>query len=105
MRVKKVEYVDGYRLKLQFSDKKVKIIDFADKLQNTKGIFKELKDFEFFKQVSLDDCLLSICWPNGADICPDVLYSMGEDVKEVKKFISKQKMVEHNRRRIKKGLL
>jgi hypothetical protein len=44
--------------------------------------FEPLKDIDFFKKVSLDDekYPLSICWPNDADICPDVLYEMGVEV-------------------------
>jgi len=43
-------------------------------------MFKPLQDLDLFKKVALDDCHLSICWPNGADICPDVLYEMGTDI-------------------------
>lgn len=82
MRVINVEYINNYKLKLFFSDKKIKIIDLENKLKHAKGIFLPLKDPDYFKQVALDDCHLSICWPNGADICPDVLYEMGTDVKK-----------------------
>jgi hypothetical protein len=87
MRIKKVEYVDGYKLKLLFSDKKSKIVDIEPIIKKSKGLFHPLKDIEYFKKVSLDDVQypLSICWPNGADICPDVLYEMGKDVQEKKK--------------------
>lgn len=94
MRIKKVEYVDGYKLKLLFSDKTTKIVDIEPIIKKSKGLFYPLKDIEFFKQVSLDDneYPLSICWPNGADLCPDVLYSMGVDVKEnINVKISKRK--------------
>lgn len=82
MRVKKVEYVDGYKLKLLFSDKKVKIVDIESIIKKSKGLFHPLKDIDYFKKVSLDDSQypLSICWPNGADLCPDVLYEMGRDI-------------------------
>lgn len=85
MKVEKVEYVDGYKLKILFSDKKTKIVDLENKVKNAKGIFAPLKALEYFKKVALDDCHLSICWPNGADICPDVLYDMGKVVKKTKK--------------------
>lgn len=80
MRVLKVEYVKDYKLKIKFTDKKTKIVDFEEKLKHAKGVFLPLRDIEYFKQVSIDDCSASICWPNGADICPDVLYAMAKDI-------------------------
>ena len=77
MRVTKVEYLHDYKLKLTFSDRKVKVVDLEIKIKNAKGLFLPLQDVEYFKQVTLDDGPLSIHWPNGADICPDVLYKMG----------------------------
>jgi len=85
MRVKAVEYVKDYKLKLLFKDKKTKIVDLENMVKESSGIFSPLKDIDYFKQVTLDDCQLSICWPNGADICPDVLYKMGKDVKAIAK--------------------
>lgn len=92
MRVKKVEYVDGYKLKLLFSDKKTKIVDIEPIIKKSKGLFHPLKNIDFFKKVSLDDCEypLSICWPNGADLCPDVLYEMEKEVNAVKKVTHKR---------------
>ena len=77
MRIKKVEYVFGYKIKITFLNKEVKIVDLSDKIESARGIFLPLKDVEYFKRVVVDDCQLGICWPNGADICPDVLYEMG----------------------------
>lgn len=86
MRVLSVEYSKDYILKIKFSDKTIKLVDLKEKVAQAKGIFLPLKDQEYFKQVSVDDCCASICWPNGADICPDVLYAMGKDIiKPVKK--------------------
>lgn len=78
MRVNRVKYLKDYKLELLFSDKKIKVIDLEKKVMNAKGIFQPLQDLAYFKQVALDDSHLSICWPNGADICPDILYEMGE---------------------------
>lgn len=80
MRIIQVEYMAGYKLKLTFGNKETKIVDLAEKIKNAKGIFLPLKDLEFFKKVAVDDCQLSIFWPNGADICPDVLYKMGHPI-------------------------
>ena len=79
MRVKKVQYVNDYKLKILFSDGKTKIVDIEPIINKSKKIFQPLKDIEYFKQVALDDAEypLSICWPNGADICSDLLYEIG----------------------------
>lgn len=93
--VKGVEYVDGYRLKLLFDDKKIKIVDLTDLVKKGGYYFKPLQNIEFFKQVSLDDDEYpsSIRWPNDADICPDVLYEMGEDIQTEPQKATKNKRV------------
>jgi len=93
MRVKKVEYFGEYKLKLLFSDRKSKIVDIEPIIKKSKGLFHPLRDVEYFKKVSLDDIEYpsSICWPNGADICPDVLYEMGIEVKAKRKNPQKKK--------------
>jgi len=93
-RVKKVEYLSEYKLKIQFVGGKIKEVDLAATLKNAKNMFLELKDIEYFKKVECDG--YSICWPNGIDFCPDVLYSMGKDIdkpskKRAKKTATKSK--------------
>ena len=39
-----------------------------------------LADIDYFKKVKCDS--ISIYWPNGVDLCPDVLYKMGKDTKQ-----------------------
>lgn len=85
MRVLGVECLEGYKLKLLFSDNETKVVDLKEKLKDAKGVFLPLKDPEYFKQVAVDDDCASICWPNGADICPDLLYRMGKTVRASRK--------------------
>ena len=86
MRVKKVEYINDFRLKISFSDHKTKIVDLEETLKDLRGIFLPLKNIEYFKKVTLDECQLGICWPNGADFCPDVLYALGKEIKSKRKI-------------------
>ena len=53
-------------------------MDLEGRLKNAKNLFLELKDLEYFKKVECDG--YSICWPNGIDYCPDLLYMIGKDV-------------------------
>lgn len=98
MRIKKVEYIDGYKLRVFFSDKKVKVVDLEEKINHSKGIFLPLKKLDYFKKVFVDDCELSICWPNGADICPDVLYEMGVEVE-----LKRNRLKNKNHSKLQKG--
>jgi hypothetical protein len=45
-------------------------------------VFGPLENAEFFRQVAVDPELGTIVWPNGADICPDLLHAWarGESV-------------------------
>jgi len=69
----------GYRLYLRYADGTAGELDLALLLQFT-GVFEPLRDPEFFAQVCVNPDIGTIVWPNGADLCPDVLrhYLTGE---------------------------
>lgn len=52
------------------------IVEMDRVLKNYTGIFAPLLDENYFQQVKVDTELGTIVWPNGADVCPDVLYSI-----------------------------
>jgi hypothetical protein len=78
--VSKVEYFEEYKLKLHFDHKCVKIVDLENMLKTAKNMFIPLKSIEYFRQVKCDG--ITIHWPNGVDLCPDVLYKMGKPVQQ-----------------------
>lgn len=81
--IKKVEYVNDYKLKLTFRNKDVKIVDLEKELWGP--MFEPLKDIEYFKRVKTDG--QTIVWPNEADFCPDVLHEMGTEIQAQKKQV------------------
>jgi hypothetical protein len=38
------------------------------------GVFEPLADAGYFQQVRVEPDIGTIVWPNGADLCPDLLY-------------------------------
>jgi Protein of unknown function (DUF2442) len=79
--IKKVEYLEDYKLKLTFNDKKKKIVDLKKyKTKSEDSVFYPFNDLDFFKSVKLDKRLGTIVWPNGVDLCPDALYARGKDI-------------------------
>lgn len=52
------------------------IVEMDRVLKNYTGIFTPLLDENYFQQVKVDTELGTIVWPNGADVCPSVLYSI-----------------------------
>lgn len=80
MRVNKVKYLEDYKLELVFNNKKTKIVDLYEVVKDGQGVFLPLKDIPYFKKVKVDKDKISIYWPNGVDLCPDVLYKMGKDI-------------------------
>jgi hypothetical protein len=70
-----VQVLDGYRLDLTFSDGVHGVIDLTDRIVGRGDVFAPLAAPDYFRQVKLDGELGTIVWPNGADICPDLLYA------------------------------
>lgn len=75
-RVNYVRYIGDYRLELGFTDGLRTEIDLRERIVGRGGVFRPLTDFDFFKQVQVEPEAGTIVWPNGVDLCPDVLYSL-----------------------------
>lgn len=80
MRIIKAEYIDDYKIKILFNSGISKIVDFKKLLSTTREVVIPLSNLDYFKSFILDE--ITICWPNGLDFCPDVLYEIGEDAEE-----------------------
>jgi hypothetical protein len=65
---------DNYTLDLKFSDGTFRRFDVKPYLEL--GVFKELKDMEYFSQVSI--AYGTVNWPNEQDIAPETLYFESE---------------------------
>jgi hypothetical protein len=65
-------HLGGYRLYLRYADGAEREIDLAPLLHFT-GVFEPLRDPDYFAQLRVDHDIGTIVWPNGADLCLDVL--------------------------------
>lgn len=65
--------LENYKLQIVFSNDEVKEFDVSPFLD--KGIFTELRDKSYFKQVRV--AFGSIEWPNEQDFSKDTLYLLG----------------------------
>lgn len=74
--VNRVSHAGDYRLELSFDDGLRTTVDFEQRVLSRNGIWQPLHDVDYFKQARVDPDLQTIVWPNGADICPDVLYGL-----------------------------
>ena len=73
--VTSVKVLVSPRLELVFDNGLIGVIDVAQVINSFDGVFAPLMDDAFFRQVVVNPELGTIVWPNGADLCPDVLYA------------------------------
>lgn len=73
-RVISVVAENKYTLKVDFENNETRLFDASPFLD--KGIFKELKDFSYFKQVKV--AFGSIEWPHEQDFSKDTLYLLSK---------------------------
>jgi len=79
----KVKPLADFHLHLEFEDGIKGEVNIR-KLVNFTGVFEPLRDEDFFAKVDVNSEWGTIFWPNGADLDPDVLYSLvtGEEIPE-----------------------
>jgi hypothetical protein len=70
-----VRPLEQHRLYIRFEDGIEGTVDLKD-LVRFEGVFAPLKDQAVFEGVYVDSELGTICWPNGADLDPVVLYAL-----------------------------
>ena len=73
-RVKSVVANENYTKTITFENGETKIFDMTPYLDF--GVFIELKDKNYFRQVK--PFMGTISWPHGQDVCPDTLYIEGK---------------------------
>jgi hypothetical protein len=66
--------VEAYRVHFRFEDGVEGEVDLA-RLIRFEGVFAPLRDPEEFARMTVSPEMGTICWPNGADLDPDVLYA------------------------------
>jgi hypothetical protein len=77
-RVTSVKPLEGFRLRLAFTDGLVREVDLSDDLWGQMA--EPLQDPDYFRQVRVDTELGTVIWPNGYDLDPDVLHGDHKDV-------------------------
>ncbi|MEA1967042.1 MAG: DUF2442 domain-containing protein [Thermodesulfobacteriota bacterium] len=79
--IKKICDVKPYTLILQFNNDEVRKVDLKDDFRewgkSSDSKFKLLLKPSEFCKVKLNEEIESICWENGIDLCPDVLWEKG----------------------------
>lgn len=76
------EYLEGYKLLLTFENGVRKVVDLGPHLEGE--VFEPLQDHEYFQQVYVNADTETIEWPNGADLAPEFLWEIGEEVEAAK---------------------
>jgi hypothetical protein len=66
--------LEGYSVHLRFEDGLAADVDLSYLLEYG-GVFEPLKDVGYFRKLEVDECSVTICWPNEADIAPETLYN------------------------------
>jgi hypothetical protein len=70
-----VEVLPGYRLAIGFADGTSGVVDCAPWLyERDADLLVQLRDPARFAEVRINPELGFIEWPNGMDVCPDLLY-------------------------------
>ena len=76
LRVTDLQPLDGYRLRVVFSDGVTREVDCSFLLRGTLG--EPLRDPEYFRQMRVDEEARTVAWPNRLDPAPELLYSGGQ---------------------------
>ena len=78
--VTQVQALPNRNLNLTFENGVHGIVEMDRVIKNYTGVFAPLLQDEYFRKVTVNTELGTVVWPNGADLCPDVLYSQATGI-------------------------
>ncbi len=73
--VRAVMPIRPHHLLLEFDAGEYRIRDLADLVGRAEPLFAPLSEWEYFRQVRVDDDGVTVVWPNGLDLDPAMLYA------------------------------
>jgi len=79
--VVKVEYLDGFRLRIRFDNGSEGVHDFSEMMQESGPMLEPLRDPGYFACVFIE--LGALTWPNGFDCCPTCLHNEMQQAAEL----------------------
>lgn len=80
-RIREITCLDDYKLILSYADGRTRLLDLESYLRDKTGPrSQQLQDRNYFRTVKVSELGETIEWPNGYDICPDLLYKMSCDI-------------------------
>jgi Protein of unknown function (DUF2442) len=66
---------------LEFDKKEYRMLDIKKFLKNDGGLLADIRDnVDQFMSVSIDNVSGTVCWSNGVDFDPEILYQNSVDV-------------------------
>jgi Protein of unknown function (DUF2442) len=78
IRATDVQPLEGYVVRVTFSDGAIKEIDLSEDLANARGVFVALRDPRIFSEVRVNEFSGTVEWPGEVDLDPEVLYGLFE---------------------------
>jgi len=91
--VVRFKLLGDYRLRLWFRDGESGEVDIAALTEFEGAYFEPLRDPDFFRQVSINEEIGVLHWPNDAEIDPYILYSKATG-EPLKVWIMREELVE-----------
>ena len=76
IRITQAVPLDDFRLRLRFNTGEEGMFDMRSYLE--RPTFAALRDQNLFRHVMIDEIAGTICWPNGIDFCPDMVYDAAQ---------------------------
>ncbi len=77
LRVAELEQVGAYSLKVTFNDGATKRVILRPLLWGE--VFEPLHDPDRVSEVYLDEKMVTVAWPNGADLAPEALHDLEDE--------------------------
>lgn len=77
LHIQDAKYIADFVLWVAFDDGTCGEVDLAGQLKGP--VFEPLQDKSFFAQVTVDEELETVVWPNGADLAPEFLKSLHDN--------------------------
>lgn len=81
MKVTSVYPTRTFKLIVEFDRKEYRMLNIKKFLQSDKGLLADVRDdLDLFLTVNVDQIAGTVCWKNGVDFDPNVLYENSIDV-------------------------